>query len=59
MPENRFAKFTQVERDVMHDGLMGEARINPHEDPSFPPIVAAAEALLDELDAASATADVR
>lgn len=47
----RFAGFSQDERAAIRDGLLGEADIDPNEDPTFPPRIAAAQALIAELDA--------
>lgn len=54
MNQHRFAPFSQPERDVLHDGLMGEVTLDPTEDPTFPAVVAAARALLQELDSTEA-----
>lgn len=47
---NRFAAFSPVERDAIRDGLLGEADLNPDEDPFFAERVWIAERLIAELD---------
>lgn len=46
----RFSAFTAEERAAIADGLMGEADLDPTEDPAFPKRVEVANGLLDELE---------
>lgn len=47
---NRFQNFTDAEKNVLRNGLLEEADLDPEEDPSFPPIIEIAESLLVEIE---------
>lgn len=53
----RWSAFTDAERRAIHDGLTGEAHLDPNEDPSFPARIDDAERMIEEIVTYEAVCD--